>query len=38
LKLLVQGERDLAEGDFLAQKDFFLGLERDLLEGSFKTE
>ncbi len=30
LKLVAQGERDLANGNVLPQKDFFKGLERDL--------
>jgi prevent-host-death family protein len=29
LKLLAQGEHDLVEGNFLAQEEFFLGLDRD---------
>ena len=29
LKLLAQEEHDLVEGNFLAQEEFFLGLDRD---------
>ena len=30
LKLLTQGERDIVDGKFLSQEDFFSGLDREL--------